>query len=119
MHTIPQVMELKERANAIFKLGRYEHALGLYQEAIRLACAEVESGAAGCEPELLAVIHSNSAECLLQLGRWRAAVESSESALRLLPEHTKSRARLDRERCVASFKTARRMQAAQGLTARW
>ena len=43
MHTIPQVMELKERANAIFKLGRYEHALGLYQEAIRLACAEVES----------------------------------------------------------------------------
>jgi hypothetical protein len=43
MHTIPQVLELKERANAIFKLGRYEHALGLYQEAIRLACAEVES----------------------------------------------------------------------------
>ena len=27
MHTIPQVMELKERANAIFKLGRYEQAL--------------------------------------------------------------------------------------------
>ena len=43
IYTIPQVLELKERANAIFKLGRYEHALGLYQEAIRLACAEVES----------------------------------------------------------------------------
>lgn len=43
MHTIPQVLELKERANAIFKLGCYEQALGLYQEAIRLACAEVAS----------------------------------------------------------------------------
>jgi len=32
--------ELKERANAIFKLGRYEQALGLYQKAIRLAEGE-------------------------------------------------------------------------------
>jgi hypothetical protein len=34
-----QVVELRERANAIFKLGRYEQALGLYQKAIRLAFA--------------------------------------------------------------------------------
>jgi hypothetical protein len=42
MHTIPQVLELKERADAIFNLGRYEQAIGLYHEAIRLSNSHVE-----------------------------------------------------------------------------
>lgn len=97
----PQMAALKERANAAFKGGHYEEALGLYRDAISLACADTQmaqNSFAGsfAERELLAVCHSNSAECLLQMGQWRAAVESSESALQLLPEHAKSRSRKQR-----------------------
>ena len=46
------------------------------------------------------------------MGRWRAAVESSESALQLLPEHAKSRSR--QQRALAGEMRSRLQDSAPG-----
>ena len=95
---------LKERANAAFKRGHYEEALDLYRDAISLACADTQMAQNSFAVSFVAVCHSNSAECLLQMGQWRAAVESSESALQLLP--------LSLERCEAGSRIVRQRRSA-------
>ena len=93
-----KVVESKEQGTAAFKLGQHEQALAFYETALfHVGTSPVLSNTkkAG-ELELLAVIHSNAAECCLKLGRWQAAYDWSESALQFIPTHPKSLVRRQR-----------------------
>lgn len=76
--------EEKAEGNALYIRGAYDEALQSYERALKLAAGLPDAA------EKLAVYHSNSAICHIQLGNWEEAVKSSAEALKLNPTYVKA-----------------------------
>ena len=77
----------KARGNGHFGAGEHGLAVEAYSEALRVA-AECE-GATGLDESLLARVHANRAEALLQRGELDACAADAEAAIDLDPTFLK------------------------------
>lgn len=76
--------DLKREGNELFKAGRMEEALALYDEAVAVAPLRAEGA-----PKL-AALHANRAACLLSLGRHEECIAACDDCLDLDPRYVKA-----------------------------
>ena len=93
-------LSMKEAGNRSFRASEYSQAAVTYKRTIEL-CEQVRTCAgadlAACD-ELQVTAYSNAAAAYLHLGRSYSAEKFCEAALKLQPDHTKAKARLEAAR---------------------
>ena len=82
----PLVARLKNKGNDLFRAGRYDTALGMYESALR-ECNYSNTSRA--------VLLSNSAQCQIKLQQWEAALSAANMALQLDPDSAKAKRRAE------------------------
>jgi DnaJ family protein C protein 7 len=91
--------ELKNTGNGFFTKKEYDTALFYYTQAL-------DQGGASLSRDLRVALHSNRAECWLQLNRPFAAMRDASAALEVQPGHEKSQSRLERAKAATAGQTA-------------
>lgn len=74
----------KAEGNTLYSAGKYEDALACYTNALETLPEHESSN------EIRAMCHSNSAACLIQLTRYKEAIEQSTKALEVNPAYVKA-----------------------------
>ena len=95
MSSLDAVKAIKDEGNARFPAKEYEAAIGHYDRAIKQLASDEGSSSADGAPELLSILHSNTAQCHIFQGEWNLARKSAKTAVRLDGNNAKAQMRLE------------------------